>query len=182
MHIDRKLKARWESRLARYGLSEADIRRSGTQEAGKNASGGAVAFDPEWQPHNMWKNPAQRRGYSMHDFKTFGLVPIRHAPRQVPAWAASDGHVRALLEAKYPRIHQPGTRDRRDGARMALLVYFAYRLLFSDETIAGELGIQRATVGFQLWRVKALGDKLFSGAWRIRGRNRSGHPMFERAA
>jgi len=114
--------------------------------------------------------------------KPSALCPIRHAPRQVPAWAASDGHVRALLEAKYPRIHQPGTRDRRDGARMALLVYFAYRLLFSDETIAGELGIQRATVGFQLWRVKALGDKLFSGAWRIRGRNRSGHPMFERAA
>jgi hypothetical protein len=180
MHFDdrRRLGALWEKRLARYGLAESQIRRANVQELGKAASMGAVAFDPEWQPRNMWKNPAQRRGYTMHDFRNMRVVRTRYAAREIPDWSRNDESIRALLLARYPKLATPGTRDRRDAGRAVFLLYFAYRLLWSDEQIAAQMGITRASVVYLLWLMKKRADRVLGGDWEIAGRNRDGRPRF----
>jgi hypothetical protein len=154
-------------------LSENQIRRSDTQEVAYNANGGAVAFDPEWDARNTWKNPAQQIGYTMGDLRSTHLVAQRHAPREVPAWATDDCKVRAVLLNKYPKMNQvagsAGTRtnrtikgaDRRNAQRASLVIYYCWRLLWSDEEAAEALGVARATVTANLQNLKKTARELF---------------------
>jgi hypothetical protein len=163
----------WEARLADFGLSENQIRRSDVQEIAYNASGGAVAFDPQWLASNEWKWPAQQKGFTMHDFRNVHLVSQRHAPREVPAWARDDSKVRAVLLKKYPKLNQvagsAGTRkdrtikgaDRRNAQRASLVIYYCWRLLWSDEDVAELLGVARITVSINLLNLKKTARELF---------------------
>jgi hypothetical protein len=169
----RELRDVWELELSKFNLSENQIRRSDTQEVAYNANGGAVAFDPEWDARNTWKNPAQQIGYTMGDLRSTHLVAQRHAPREVPAWATDDCKVRAVLLNKYPKMNQvagsAGTRtnrtikgaDRRNAQRASLVIYYCWRLLWSDEEAAEALGVARATVTANLQNLKKTARELF---------------------
>jgi hypothetical protein len=169
----RKLRDEWEARLADFGLSENQIRRSDTQEVAYNSSNvGPVAFDSQWLASNEWKWPAQQKGFTMHDLRSTHLIAQRHAPRQVPSWATDDSKVRALLQKKYIRLNEtePGAdsrgrkrsgADRRNAARASLIIYYCYRLMWSDEDVAELLGVARITVSINLLNLKKTARELF---------------------
>jgi len=161
----RKVRDQWEDRLKEFGLSEVQIRRSDTVELACNANAGAVAFDPEWDARNTWKMPAQYKGYTMGDLRNTHLVSQRHAPREVPEWSRDSSMVRSVLLKKYPHLDEiePGAdskgrrrsgADRRNAQRASLVIYYCWRLLWSDQEAAEALGVARATVIANLQNLK----------------------------
>jgi biotin operon repressor len=158
LRVARKAAPAWERRLAKFGLSNHQIKMSGIQQLGENAGGTFPhCFDPEIGLH--WKNGAGRRGLTSQDLSNMSRVSVRYIARDVPDWATNNAACRVLLLHLYPNINHPTLRRR--AARVALIIYRAFRQCHSDADIAEELGISRHAVSHQLRRLKKAGRKLF---------------------
>jgi len=132
----------WEQRLAKFGLSEGQIKAAGMLHHNTNSAATYPANDPDLNGA-WWNQSALRRRYSYADILGMHRIPASRLPRKVPDWALSNSQCRDLILHLYPRLladrrirnkqdmrHARGLRHM--AAITALVLYRAYRQLLSD--------------------------------------------------
>ncbi len=167
-------KAHWERRLARYGLSNAQLKAAARQHLPANSEATFPSHDPDLRG-GWWNQHHVRRLYSFQEIYGMHRVPVVRKARQVPEWALNDQKVRILILHLYPRLlvqrraanrreMQHGSALRKMAAITALVIYRAFRQCLSDKDIAAELGISRHAVSNRLDRLKREAGALFEKA------------------
>lgn len=176
------LRADWERKLAKYGLSEMQLRQAGLQIVSGPArpSFQDFQFDPELARH--WKTQAMRYvPVSASELSGwFGRVPTRTYETNRPSWAFNDKACRAVLLAMYPGLTydvndkvlrkrygaeylkkcMAGTRRR--AARQWFAMYFCWRLDYTAPEVADMLGVKPDRVYTALDKARERGDALFN--------------------
>jgi hypothetical protein len=100
-------------------------------------------------------------------------VPITIHERVIPDWTQSDVKVRAFIVHRFPTmgertasgrsIPKPvSKRARKRAAQLALIMYYWFRLLLPQTTIADDLGIEPDRVNRTANDARRHGDRLFS--------------------
>jgi len=139
MH-DKKLFARWEKRLANFGLAKRQL--DVIREPGHVISASA------------WKSKATQR-VAYEELVRFHEVAVEAYPRHGHDWANSNAAVRSLLLHLYPHLlTQPYQRNR--AATTCLLIYRYFRLCEPTSSIAHDLRIPIKTLETRIERIKRL--------------------------
>jgi hypothetical protein len=113
-----------------------------------------------------------------------GFQPVRARRRRkidgpVPEWAGSNEEIQKLLETAFPRL-RTDPRQKKRADRWALVIYYHYRVGWSQGDIAAHLGLPLHSVRAVIRRAKNVAAGKWANGEGLRGQRRRGRPPKEK--
>ncbi len=157
--VSPKVWAEWEKKLA--GLSLHSILSQHLQDT-TDFTNGEPHFQ-YWQWDCELDGSIFRRNHLPLDgeyWQGMSLVPSRPHHRKRPDWTLDDSKIRTYLESRYPNWRNNPTELKR-AARVAALLYLAFRVGLPNPELAEALGLTEGTAQLKVVKERQRADKFF---------------------